>query len=55
MINQSAYLPLEKKIISNKNRFKLFKKDLVEIKKILKQKFKNYNFSNKVLKVSKTI
>ena len=37
MINQSAYLPLEKKIISNKNRFKLFKKDLVEINKDFKK------------------
>jgi predicted HAD superfamily Cof-like phosphohydrolase len=30
-------------------------RDIIEIKKILKQKFKNYNFSNKVLSVSKTI
>ena len=37
MINQSAYLPLEKKIISNKNRFKLFKKDLIEINKDFKK------------------
>lgn len=38
MINQNTYLPLEKKIISNKNRFPLFKKDLTEIKKDFKKK-----------------
>ena len=37
MINQSAYLPLEKKIISNKNRFVLLKKDLIEINKDFKK------------------
>ena len=38
MINQNTYLPLEKKIISKKNRFPLFKKDLIEIKKDFRKK-----------------
>ena len=37
MINQSAYLPLERKIISSKNRFVLLKKDLIEINKDFKK------------------
>ena len=38
MINQDTYLQLEKKLISNKNRFPLFEKDLIEIRKDFKKK-----------------
>ena len=54
--NDATYISTDLPSYKNNLEVKIFSaSSIVEIKKILKQKFKNYNFSNKVLKVSKTI
>tara|TARA_B100000029_G_scaffold442725_1_gene461330 strand:- start:116 stop:325 length:210 start_codon:yes stop_codon:yes gene_type:complete len=69
MINYDLYHPIESKVISNKNRFALKKKDLTEIKKdffnssilvtwgagSIGSQFKNFKPSKNVIKVSKII